>query len=185
MKPEYRPHYAASGPAKDLFLKLLMHEVPWLQETEARKECFMATTPMEYTYGSGPGVRTYKSIPMEGMVKAICITLNLDTNAFYDLCFLNRYDDQKNQLGWHADDSPEMDPNHPIAVVSFGAAREIWWKEQDFKGEIPKGNRQLLENGSLFIMPAGFQQRYFHKIPKHDRPCGPRISLTYRKRRQT
>ena len=36
----------------------------------------------------------------------------------YNVCFLNRYDDQRNHLGWHADDSPEMDHDHPIAVVS-------------------------------------------------------------------
>jgi alkylated DNA repair dioxygenase AlkB len=42
-------------------------------------------------------------------------------------------------------------------------------------------SRQMLQNGSLFLMPAGFQQTYQHKIPKAGfTPCGPRISLTFR-----
>ena len=102
-------------------------------------------------------------------------------NSEYDVCFLNRYDNQRNHLGWHSDDSPEMDMNHPIAVVSIGAIREIWIKPREFKGEIPLSNRYPLASGSLFIMPAGFQESNLHKIPKHDRKCGGRISLTFRK----
>jgi hypothetical protein len=30
-------------------------------------------------------------------------------------------------------------------------------------------------------MPAGFQIDNLHKIPKNDKPCGGRISLTFRK----
>ena len=73
-----------------------------------------------------------------------------------------------------------MIPNHDIAVISLGAEREIWWKQKDFKGPIPKENKQLLQNGSLFIMPAGFQKDYLHKIPKCDHACNIRISLTFR-----
>jgi hypothetical protein len=49
-----------------------------------------------------------------------------------------------------------------------------------FKGTIPNEWRQLLGDGSLFIMPAGMQDSHKHKIPKHDRDCGPRVSLTFR-----
>ena len=77
-----------------------------------------------------------------------------------------------------------MDQTHPIAVVSFGAERDIWVKEFNTKGNIPDDDKYLLENGSLFIMPAGFQQKYLHRIPKHNRPCGPRISLTFRKHKK-
>lgn len=44
---------------------------------------------------------------------------------------------------------------------------------------------QSCQNGSrgvsCFIMPAGFQDNHVHRIPKHNRPCGARISLTFRK----
>lgn len=156
-------------------------ELDWLEATEARKEYFMSEPPgLIYTYGKGESARTYTSQAYNLIAKHIQNQLDTTYNTNYDLCFFNRYDGPKNALGYHADDSSEMNPDHPIAVISFGSEREIWWKEKTFKGIIPNENKQLLSNGSLFIMPAGFQQLYFHRIPKCDHECGTRISLTFR-----
>ena len=95
-------------------------------------------------------------------------------------CFLNRYNNERQALGWHADDSPGQDHSHPIAVFTCGQPREIWWRPKGFTGPIPKEWRQLLEPGSLFVMPGGFQQTHEHRIPKGDRAMGTRISLTFR-----
>lgn len=187
MKPVYHSKYieASIHAFNDIFAHL--NTLPWLEATEARREYFMSLEPRSYTYGSGNGIRTYESKPFTGPVKLIQEILNTTTQynygipCEYDVCFLNKYDGQKNHLGWHSDDSIEMDSNHPIAVVSFGVEREIWWKLKSHKGEIPKENKQLLEHGSLFVMPAGFQELYYHKIPKSDKPCGTRISLVFRK----
>lgn len=175
MRPAYTP---CKFPNADEVLAHLL-ELEWLQVTEARQEYFMSDVPRAYTYGAAAYARTYTSQPYTNAVEAIRATLNADGLA-YNVCFLNRYNDQRNQLGWHADDSPEMDKTHPIAVVSLGAEREIWWKPQDFKGEVPSENRQRLGHGSLFVMPAGFQELYYHRIPKCDRACGVRVSLTFR-----
>ena len=184
MKPIYTSDYADASPAD-------LASVPWGTFTEARQECFMALTPTSYTYGSGRGVRTYESIPFLPWVEAIRQHLNTsplihDGLGFavkarqYNVCFLNRYEDAGQHLGWHADDSPGMNHEHPIAVVSFGQAREIWWKPQSATGPIPGEQKQLLEHGSIFVMPVGFQRAYFHKIPKGDRKMEPRVSLTFR-----
>lgn len=155
--------------------------LPWLEVTEARKEYFMSDIPRSYDYGKGLGRRTYHSNPYNTLVEGMLSALNNQFDTNYNVCFLNRYDDEKKQLGWHSDDSPEMDTNHPIAVVSLGVKREIWWRPIGFSGVIPKEWRQLLQHGSLFIMPPGFQELYQHKIPKCDRECGIRISLTFRR----
>lgn len=57
---------------------------------------------------------------------------------------------------------------------------QLYWKEKGYKGVIPNNQKQLLEYGSLFVMPTGMQKTHLHKIPKHDRECGIRISLTFR-----
>ena len=162
---------------------VLLKEVSWTNKEAPRDECFMAEVLLEYTYGKG-FTRTYTSLPMHEAVKAIMNKLNENFETEYNVCFLNYYQSDKEHLGWHADDSPEMDPTHPIAVVSFGAARYIWTKQKDYKGVIPKEDQYLLGDGSLFIMPVGFQANNLHKIPKHDKPCGGRISLTFRKFKQ-
>lgn len=179
MLPLYIP-----GPIHDadgLFARLM--DLEWLTLTEARKEYFMSDLTRSYTYGAGPHARTYVSSPFSDDVMLLLTRLNALSRASYNVCFLNRYDDQKNQLGWHADDSPEMDPDHPIAVVSLGAEREIWWKRKEESGAVPPEQRQKLGHGSLFIMPAGFQATHLHRIPKADREVGVRISLTFRRYR--
>jgi hypothetical protein len=184
MEPTYTPDYVDASDSD-------LASVPWGTYTEARQECFMAPSTVTYTYGSGRGIRTYTSIDFLPWVERIRSHLNA-TPLFrdglgieiktrkYNVCFLNRYQDASQHLGWHADDSPGMDHLHPIAVVSFGQAREIWWRRKGHKGEIPMEQKQLLAHGSLLVMPAGFQLEYEHRIPKGDRKMEPRVSLTFR-----
>ena len=149
-------------------------------ENTPRFECWMNDYNLPYTYGTGRGVRTYEPLrfwtPEVNTVREI-----LDTafNTTFDCCFVNGYIDEKHQLGWHADDSPEMDPAHPIASVSFGAARDIWFRKNGEKGMATKGVN--LSHGSVVMMRAGMQAEWEHRIPKASYPCGPRISMTFRK----
>lgn len=177
MTPFYQENW---WPTPDKAFQELL-SLDWLDVTEARREYFMSQTPRSYIYGKGKGEREYHSKEFNGIVAKIMSELNGNKAAQYNVCFLNRYDSQKHQLGWHADDSPNMDLEHSIAVVSFGEIREIWWRLQTASGVVPLENRQKLGNGSLFIMPGGFQSLYHHRIPKSDRVCGTRISLTFRK----
>lgn len=150
--------------------------IPWVARTNARLECFMSPVPRDYTYGSGRGIRTYSSIPMLPWVAEIMRQLGGEPNV----CFLNRYITERHALGWHADDSPDTSGEHPISVVSFGESREIWWRPIGFKGVIPEEFKQELDHGSLFVMPAGFQSAFEHRIPKGARQMTQRVSLTFR-----
>ena len=168
----------------DNFIESIFSEVKslsWVTERSARREYFMSFVPRTYSYGNrGMGDVKYESNEFSPLVKILCRRLNFANGNNFNVCFLNRYDDEKQHLGWHADNFPGMDPEKPIAVVSLGAEREIWWKPMGEKGKVPEDQRQLLEHGSVFTMPAGFQDGYLHKIPKWDRPCGTRIRLTFR-----
>lgn len=184
----------------------------WLHEADTRSECFMSSgAERSYTYGKGRGERTYTSVQPTLTVVALKFLLNqeLKRHGFgpMNVCFLNRYEGERQHLGWHADDHPGTDHSRPIVSVSFGEPREIWWRalpcshcsgtrrlasmhgdDEKFDsyecptchGEKPEVHRQLLEHGSLFIMPPGMQQTHQHRIPKGDRKMGTRISLTFR-----
>lgn len=173
MKPVYIPSYTDGGKVEKL-----ISDVSWVNPQFARAECFMSDTPRQYQYiDNGP---VYASISFHPLVKEIMMKINSEFGYGLDVCFLNYYLDHTKALGWHADDSEPINQAEPIAVVSFGQAREIWWKPNDYKGVIPEDWRQLLGDGSLFVMPAGMQDTYKHRIPKGDTKMGPRISLTYR-----
>ena len=187
----------------DLIVNELL-ALPWLKVRDARQEYFMATTPREYSYGNrGTGAQTYQSSEFSPVVRLMMNKLNELLKVDLNVCFLNKYDNEKHHLGWHADDFPGMRKDQPIIVVSYGAEREIWLKDKrGFPcpdplcehrtchdtgfvqaapgGKQPANQRVLLQHGSVFIMPPGYQNTHLHRIPKHDRPCGWRISLTFR-----
>lgn len=174
MIPTYVPNRFS-----DFSLSDVLYTTPWVQVTDARLECFMSSDTDTYTYGSGRGVRTYTPVGYSWLVAGVQVALN-EHGSNYNVCFLNRYDDAQMSLGWHADDTPGMDHDHPIAVVSFGESREIWWRSYGQTGVIPRSQRQLLEHGSLFVMPPGMQRTHQHRIPKCDHSVNTRVSLTYR-----
>jgi alkylated DNA repair dioxygenase AlkB len=209
----YEPFEGAREMLRGEFREELL-SLPWLTQRTARHECFMSLIPRTYTYGNkGTGDQTYTSIPFTERVEHCMEWMNQRMGTEFNVCFLNKYDDQHQHLGWHADDFPGMDVTQPIGVVSFGAAREIWVKDkrgfvctscrngytsgidsatwcdacnnEGFTkkppgGKQPPEQRFLLKEGSLFLMPEGYQDTHLHRIPKHDRECGWRISLTFR-----
>lgn len=174
--------------------------------------------PVDYSYGQYGADITYTSKPWSHYANGLRHNLTQELAhipearmpdgkpCFFNGCFLNMYDDEKQFLGWHADDFAGMDPQAPIVVMSFGAEREIWVKRQfktcpDCEGDcviqkaekggefvdepclmcreqgvvpitgiVPTKDRYLLQRGSVFIMPAGFQECMFHRIPKHPAP---------------
>ncbi len=168
----YEPRFLSDPDA--VFLTL-MREVDWERRDAPRRECWMNPAGTPYTYGRGAGQRTYFPRPYHPLVARIASALReIDINV--DACFLNRYDSQHEHLGWHADDSPEIDATRPIAVVSLGAERAIMVRRNGSNGI----GSLTLANGSLFVMQPGMQATHQHKIPKHSAPCGARLSLTFR-----
>lgn len=148
------------------------------REGTPRSEYYINDFPEPYTYGRGRGQRQYLPRPKPLLVAGLQEQLFDLTGVKLEVCFLNRYYDQKDQLGWHADDSPEMDDTKPIAVISLGAEREIWFRPKGPAGVAIE--RVKLQNGSLCLMRPGMQDTHEHRIPKADRTVGERISLTFR-----
>lgn len=159
----------------------LWNQLPFKNHDNApRQECWFNDYGLDYTYGHGRGERTYSAeLVWDDFVNSVREKLNKEFDSSYDCCFCNGYVDENNHLGWHADDSPEMDMNHGICSVSIGAEREIWFRKTGEKGVAEKG--VLLESGSAVIMLPGMQKDWEHRIPKNSFPCGKRISLTFRK----
>ena len=153
-------------------------DFPWEDRGAPRRECFFSNKGEPYTYGRGAGMRTYWPKTAPEMLAALTTAAEDACGCVFELCFANGYASEREHLGWHADDSDEIDDGRPIAVMSLGAAREIWVKPRGAGAEAVE--KILLPSGSLFVMGAGMQDTHFHRIPKHSAPCGPRVSLTWR-----
>jgi alkylated DNA repair dioxygenase AlkB len=103
-------------------------------------------------------MRTY----LEGM-------LGLSLNS----CLIGWYADGANDVGWHADDEPEL--QGCIVSVSLGATRT-------FKLRPSAGGAEIdvpLEHGSVLVMTVESQQAWHHAVPPEP-ATGPRMNLTFR-----
>lgn len=203
----YVPNFVSDA---DAAFRALRHELEWERRADApRCEYYCNDFPKPYAYGVGRGHRVYQPRPYHAVILEIRKAIEAMTGTTFEVCFLNMYLDQSDRLGWHADDSPEMDDARPIAIVSLGVERDIMFqkylkticaecleeapnhKTPDCRGpDIVKDKGQLklfspieklrLGHGSLCLMAPGMQETWQHQIPKASFKCGERISLTYR-----
>jgi alkylated DNA repair dioxygenase AlkB len=162
----------------DQALATLLAELPWERRTAEmygkevrvpRMEMWIANHP--YTYSR----RTYQPRPWTPTLVRIKKDIEAATGTEFNSVLLNRYESGSDSVGWHADDEPEMSPEHPIASLSLGATRSFQMRRGD-------GPVQTIElrHGSLLVMQAGMQQEWKHRVPKTKKPCGRRINLTFR-----
>ncbi|UTC29693.1 hypothetical protein BAJUN_00630 [Bajunvirus bajun] len=182
----YVPDFLSPAFAATTFNRL-RDELDWLR-LRRRSEYWATTLGKPYTYGggedgNGPGAVTYEPQPTHELIDQIRDTMFGGQDiAPLEGCFLNRYLNGLDALGWHADDDRGIDHTRPIAVVTLGTGRILRYKAQ-----VPgtKPTEVFLEPGSLLLMHPGMQQTHFHAIPpvpKQDNPetYGERISMTYR-----
>lgn len=142
-----------------------------------RREYYCNDIAADYTYGVREGRRTYSPAPWTPRLLSIKAMVEEAFGYPMEVLFINGYETSRDQLGWHADDSPEMDDARSIAIVTFGAEREIWFCPNGDKADV---TRLKLASGSLCEMKPGMQDTHKHRIPRAGFECGPRISLTFR-----
>jgi len=157
----------------------LFNDLEWEKRDAPRQEYYCNDFPKDYVYGVGKGERLYQPRPWHPAILEMRRDLEEIVKCKFEVCFLNLYLNQLDKLGWHSDDSPEMDDNRDIAIISLGVEREIWFRPKE--NPKPEDTERLtLGNGSLCLMHPGMQDAWQHRIPKASFKCGERISLTFR-----
>ena len=98
------------------------------------------------------------------------------TGRRFNSVLLNYYRDERDSMGFHADNEPELGPEPAIASVSFGAPRTFILKHR----ALPKTVKLALGDGCLLLMAGALQQHWVHGINKERAARGARINLTFR-----
>jgi len=129
-------------------------------------------TPTEGSLYGG----TIKPIAWTPAALAIKEKVEAATGETFDSLNINLYRDNRDYVGWHVDKQDEGSWDAPITSVSLGAVRTFQIRQG--RGEI---HSLPLAHGSLVVMPAGFQQRWLHRLAKTAKACGPRVNLTFRR----
>jgi alkylated DNA repair dioxygenase AlkB len=121
--------------------------------------------------------------PLAALRQRLRQQFGLDFNSL----LLNRYRDGSDRMGWHADDEPELDPEHPIASLSLGASRTLRFRPRP--RPTPQGQPAglaapiglELDDGDLLLMDAPTQAHWQHGLPARLRQRQERLNLTFRR----
>ncbi len=171
------------GATPDALLARLTRETDWQSETitlwgktypQPRLIAWHGDPDARYTYSK----KTYEPRPWTPLLLDLKVRLEAACDTPFNSVLLNYYRNERDSMGFHADDEPELGENPVIASLSLGAERVFIFKHKLDK-EI-KPVRVLLPSGSLLLMKSETQHFWKHGINKTARPCGPRINLTFR-----
>ena len=97
----------------------------------------------------------------------------------FNSCLVNLYRDNKDGVGWHADDEKSLGHKPTIASLSLGETRRFEFCRKTDNERVPVYGFHLV-HGSGLLMKGDVQERWLHCVPKeyHDRK--PRLNLTFR-----
>jgi len=135
-------------------------------------------------YGDKGRAYTYSGISLEPLpwtedLQLLKGVVEQFAGESFNSVLLNYYRDERDSMGFHSDNEPELGPQPTIASVSLGEERTFVFKHKTAKELRPI--RLRLPSGSLLVMKGGTQANWKHGIEKETRPCGPRVNLTFRR----
>ena len=124
---------------------------------------------------------TYAASPMHPALAPVAERLTRKLKITFNNCLLNLYLSGASSMGFHSDDTSNLQPGAGVAIVSLGGERGITYRS--------KTDREILHtfpllSGSLLYMDSDVQDNWMHAIKK-EANAGPRISLTWRAIRTT
>jgi alkylated DNA repair dioxygenase AlkB len=170
-------------------LDALRAQTPWRQD---RVRLFGRELPqprLTAWYGDAGARYRYSGLALEPLpwtplLAALRDLVQDAAGAPFDSCLLNLYRDGRDSIGFHADDEAELGPRPVIAALSLGAERPLDFRPRGAAAAADRAHGRVrvpLPAGSLLVMRGDTQRLWHHGIAKTARPCGPRVSLTFRR----
>lgn len=165
--------------SNDAVLRRLLDEIAWREETiylfgRAQKQPRLSAWYGEasYTYSG----RTFHPLPFTPLLLELRRAVQEATGKAFNSVLLNCYRNERDSMGFHSDDEPELGPEPAIASVTFGTTRTFILKHK----QRPATVKLDLTDGSLLLMAGTLQRHWRHGINKESKPRGLRINLTFR-----
>jgi len=178
-------HVLTPSEASEVF-SVLQAETQWRAEKvfvwgkwheQPRRVAWYGDAGTEYTYSGSrlqPTEWTATLRQLREKIEAL-------SGSQFNSVLLNYYRNEKDHMGWHSDNEPELGDSPTIASLSLGAARVFQFKRKDKKGGV---NSVELTSGSVIVMSGATQRHWVHCIRKETRMHDPRINLTFRQIRR-
>lgn len=165
-------------------LASLLADVPWVEQEitvwgktqpQPRLMAWYGDEDARYSYS---GI-VLEPLPWSALLDEIRRSVEQLSGARFNSVLLNYYRNQRDSMGMHSDDEPELGEQPVIASLSLGAERTLVMKHRH--DPVQPVQRLKLASGSLLLMRGDTQRNWKHGINKLQRDCGPRVNLTFRK----
>lgn len=163
----------------DVFARLLA-ETDWREETVV----IYGTRHLQPRLSAWYGEKAYaysglrlQPTPFTPLLLTLRDAVEDATGHAFNSVLLNYYRNERDSMGLHSDDEPELGPRPAIASLSFGEARTFILKHKHTRQTV----RVPLTDGSLLLMAGDTQQYWLHGINKMTKSLQGRINLTFRK----
>ena len=178
----YLPWFDWGMPAAEC-LDRLKAEVPWRQDPievwgktydQPRLSAWFGDAGCAYTYS---GLQL-SPLPWTPLLQHIKQRVEAACGQTFNSVLLNHYRNERDSMGAHSDDEPELGPQPTIASVSFGVTRKLIFSHRS-RSDV-RNVHVPLESGSLLLMRGATQSHWKHAINKQKTPLAARINLTFR-----
>lgn len=165
-------------PTDEVFRRL-RDETPWRQDSivlfgkqhlQPRLTAWYGDA--SYTYS---GLRL-DPLPWTPLLAEIRAAVETACGVRFNSVLLNYYRNERDSMGMHSDDEPELGPEPSIASLSYGATRSFVLRHKRNKRTV----KLDLHDGSLLLMSGKLQSNWLHGINKSARAIGARLNLTFR-----
>jgi len=162
----------------DVFARLLA-DTDWREETvvvygkrhlQPRLSAWYGDKAYAYS-----GLRL-QATPFTPLLTMLREAVEAATGHTFNSVLLNYYRNERDSMGMHSDDEPELGPRPAIASLSFGEERTFILKHKHKKQTV----RVPLTDGSLLLMAGDTQRYWLHGINKMTKSLQARINLTFR-----
>lgn len=176
-------HGFCRPPRSGALLRVLMAETAWRQEHIVVWNKETLQPRLSAWYGDAGSVYRYSGkvfhpLPWSPTLLELKAAVEVFTGHRYNSVLLNLYRDEHDSVGWHSDGEPELGIAPVIASLSLGETRVFRLRHRQRKDLAPVS--MALEDGSLLLMQGPTQRCWQHAVPRENRPCGPRVNLTFR-----
>ena len=178
----YLPHLALGQPDAQI-LRQIIAETSWRSEEVVMWGRRVPQPRLTAWYGDPGASYAYSGLqldplPWTALLLDIKSRVETAVASSFNSVLLNYYRDHQDSIGFHSDDEPELGERPVIASLSLGEERTFILKHKRSKATTPVHLR--LASGSLLLMLGDTQHCWRHGILKKNRPCGPRVNLTFR-----
>ena len=146
---------ASSPVSEEDYLQRLIIELPWRSESiTLYGKTFLQPRLLEFFGDEGVFYRyskkQYTAKPWTPLLSELRTVAEKLSNASFNCVLANYYRDERDSMGFHSDDEPELGNIPTIVSMSFGATRAFVLKHKTKKEILPV--RIPLSSGSVLIM---------------------------------